>query len=78
MPHADIMHIINPSKGVTRTGVGNVETSARHGVVSLELQPENVVVAGEVGRHLRPSETAKHRRVKHLSILQGQDVIWSL
>ncbi len=60
MPHADIMHFINSSKGVTRTCVGNVETSARHGVVSLELQPENVVVAGEVGWHLRPSETAKH------------------
>lgn len=78
MLHADVMQFRNPSKSGPRTGVGDVETSARHGVVSLELQTENVVVAGEVGRHLCPGETAKHRRVKHLSILHGQDVVWSL
>lgn len=60
------------------TAVGDVKASAGHGVVGLELQTEDVAVAGEVGGNLGPSEAAQDSRVQQLTVLHCQDVIRSL
>lgn len=75
MLHAGKMPI--SLQGGKRTGVGDVETPTRHGVVGLKFQPENVAVAREMGRHLRPCEAAEDVGVQRLAILHGQDVVRS-
>lgn len=59
MLHADKMRIATPFERGKRTGVGDVETPSRHRMIGLKFQPEDVAVAREVGRHLRPREAAK-------------------
>lgn len=54
------------------TAVGDVEASAGHGVVSLELQLQDVGVAGEVGRDLGTGEAAQHLAVAHRQEVVGR------
>lgn len=47
------------------TAIGDVEAPAGHGVIGLELQLQDVGVAGEVWRHLGARETTQQLAVPH-------------
>lgn len=53
------------------TAVGDVEAPARHGMVSLELQLQDVGVAGEVWRHLSAREAAQQLAIPHCQEVIG-------
>lgn len=53
------------------TAIGDVEAPAGHGVVSLELQLQDVGVAGEVWRYFGAREAAQQLTVPHRQEVVG-------
>lgn len=73
-----MVHSPNITQVKQLTAVCDVETSARHGVVSLELQLQNIWVGSQMGGHFGPCETVLHGRAQLVAILHGQEVIGRL
>lgn len=68
----------NTFKREALTAVRDVESSAGHRVVGLELQLEDVGVAGEVWRHFCPREASQHHSVRQLPVPHRQEVVGRL
>lgn len=60
------------------TAVGDVESSARHWVISLKLELQHVAVGREVRGNLSARESAHQRAPWLVSILDGEEIVWRL